>query len=1541
MKRKLSGILAVFMAFMIAATTVMPETVYAAQAPEKTAAGETVSENRMTPADETTVSENNEDAFGEKGKLNYLYLESKYIESPGEQTVLVGYGDEETVIEKGVLEVRNYRTKETVSYSSTETMDNTVLFQMPFTETQQGIYEVIAVVITTADGEEKRVALSETGMANVYFGVDEEVVETEETVTADPSVEMQIVTFDEEGISDVQTEDITAAVEDALGEAESNTPVSYAAKAGRAVLSNAVESNGRSANGEIVVVLDPGHDASHAGARANGLKEEELTLKIAQYCKEELEQYSGVRVYMTRTSSACPYPGTTSTVDNKSRVDYAKSVGADIFVSIHLNSSSSASAKGAEVFYPNSHYNSSIGTQGANLAKQISRQLVALGLNNRDITIKNSEDNTLYPDGSLADYYGVIRNSKLAGFPAVIVEHAFLTNAGDAAFLSSEANLKKIGIADAVGIANYLGVSKTIDIKSNAPVIQNLNNGAGTFGINITGVSPLSSVSSVAFAVWNSENGQDDLVWYTAANAGNGTFTANVNINKHGSKTGTYFVHAYAYDVRGTAHFLGSTQCSFTKIEMSVGQLSANVSADEKTATIVATNATGIGTLQFAVWSNGNGQDDLKWYTATNNGNGIYTAVVPISSHKGSTGVYNVHAYASNAYSANTFMKNTTFTIEGPKAGTITFENVNNGAGTFRARLSGSSAKAGISNVKFAVWSTSNQSNLVWYNGTRQSDGAYTVDVDLSKHGYQYGLYQVHAYIIDGNGASVLVTNHVEIKQPTPVLTATGNGNQTQFNIKAGNVGYAGGVKGVSIAVWSSVGGQDDLRWYQAQKQGNGTWSVNVPIVNHKSAGTYNAHMYIVDGNGGMHFGASTTFTVEGPKAGTVTFENVNNTTGAFRARIAGSTAKAGISSVRFAVWSKSDQSNLVWYNGTKQSDGAYTADIDLAKHGYEYGLYQVHVYVTDSNGVSTVTAKSIDIKQPVIAVTAAGNGNQTQFNIKAGNVGYAGGAKGVSIAVWSSAGGQDDLRWYQAQNQGNGTWSTNVLIANHKTAGTYNAHVYIVDQKGGMHFGGSTTFTVEGPKAGTLAFENVNNGAGTFRARIAGSTAKAGISSVRFAVWSTSNQSNLAWYDGTKQSDGAYTADIDLAKHGYQYGVYQVHVYVTDSNGISVLTAKSIEMKQPTALVTATGNGNQTQFNIKAGNVGYAGGVKGVSIAVWSSAGGQDDLRWYQAQNLGNGTWSANALIANHKTAGTYNAHMYIVDQNGGMHFGGSATFTVEGPKGGTVSVFNRNESDGTFGVSATGVSSLAGIQNVRFAVWCAPNQSDIVWYTGTDMGGGAYHIGADVRNHKSNTGTYQIHVYVTDNNGISKLIGTTTTSMVNVTNILHPIMGSTSVTADQMAAYYNSVTSYPSYYANTEAPTIRQFCQIYINECNAEGVKAEVAFVQAMKETNFLRYTGDVDISQFNFAGLGATGNGVKGNSFSSVTIGIRAQVQHLKAYASNEALNQACVDPRFQYVQRNTAPYCEWLGINENPYGKGWATAVNYGYNIVSRVNTLKTY
>lgn len=172
------------------------------------------------------------------------------------------------------------------------------------------------------------------------------------------------------------------------------------------------------------------------------------------------------------------------------------------------------------------------------------------------------------------------------------------------------------------------------------------------------------------------------------------------------------------------------------------------------------------------------------------------------------------------------------------------------------------------------------------------------------------------------------------------------------------------------------------------------------------------------------------------------------------------------------------------------------------------------------------------------------------------------------------------------------------------------------------------------------------------------------------------------------------------------------------------------------------------------------------------------------------------------------------------------------------------------------------------------------------------------------------------------------------------YPIMGTSPVTAEQLVSYFKSAgVSYPSEeLGEGGADSIETFATMYCEEAAAEGVRPEVAFVQTMKETGWLQFGGDVSVNQFNFAGLGTTGGGVPGNSYPDVRTGIRAQVQHLKAYASTEPLNQACVDERYEYVLKGCAPYVEWLGQKENPAGTGWATAEKYGYSIVSMIGKM---
>ena len=132
---------------------------------------------------------------------------------------------------------------------------------------------------------------------------------------------------------------------------------------------------------------------------------------------------------------------------------------------------------------------------------------------------------------------------------------------------------------------------------------------------------------------------------------------------------------------------------------------------------------------------------------------------------------------------------------------------------------------------------------------------------------------------------------------------------------------------------------------------------------------------------------------------------------------------------------------------------------------------------------------------------------------------------------------------------------------------------------------------------------------------------------------------------------------------------------------------------------------------------------------------------------------------------------------------------------------------------------------------------------------------------------------------------------------------MGQSKCTENQMKNYLKKIN-----------PQVKEsylkLPKIYLQEGKHEGVRGDIAFAQALHETNFFRFGGDVTPEQNNFAGIGAIGNKAKGATFPSPRQGIRAQIQHLKAYASKMKLKRACVDPRFSLVKRGCAHYVENL-------------------------------
>ena len=418
--------------------TALPVTAWAETPAESAVRG---AETATDHVDENAVDE--KQAAGTEQRLNYMYIDQPYLETPNTQKVVVSWGDGSEGIEQMTATVQGPVGEEV--WTAVQESDGIYLFERAYTEQERGVYSVTELHVTIA-GNVYDYSLADLGI-EALFGVDEKyegIEELQPVSEEEVSADIAAYNIDESGNVTEQS-----SIEEAIVQAEQEIPAMMSDDGVQTQSSN------------IVVALDPGHDSTHAGASANGVREEVLTLKIAQYCKAELEEYAGVSVYMTRTTADCPHPGGSSAHDIDQRVADAAAAGASVYVSFHLNSSPSSAAKGAEIIIPNTNWKPQVGNDGKKLATLIESELVRLGLEERKIYSKDTTVNERYEDGSLSDYFTVQISAKEHGIPGIIVEHAFVTNISDVNnFLNNEAGLKKLGVADATGIAKYFGLSK-------------------------------------------------------------------------------------------------------------------------------------------------------------------------------------------------------------------------------------------------------------------------------------------------------------------------------------------------------------------------------------------------------------------------------------------------------------------------------------------------------------------------------------------------------------------------------------------------------------------------------------------------------------------------------------------------------------------------------------------------------------------------------------------------------------------------------------------------------------------------------------------------------------------------------------------------------------------------------------------------------------------------------------------------------------------------------------------------------------------------
>ena len=386
-----------------------------------------------------------------------------------------------------------------------------------------------------------------------------------------------------------------------------------------------------------------------------------------------------------------------------------------------------------------------------------------------------------------------------------------------------------------------------------------------------------------------------------------------------------------------------------------------------------------------------------------------------------------------------------------------------------------------------------------------------------------------------------------------------------RFDVVISNVQAPNGVRTVSVPIWSETGGQDDLVWYTANRQANGTYIVNVKAENHKnSTGLYNVHLYYVQNNGQMTGVGGTTTTVaigkknQTPVSADLTIAK-SEKDGTFTITAKNLQGFDGYKEVKIPFWSHANgMKDIIWYTPTRQVDGSYTVTAKASDHENADGKYEAQVFYVDAQGQNKFVKKAfIDFKnqsRPTGTLLIQNNNKDTgTFDVIIKDVYSPKGVQTVQVPTWSDKDGQDDIRWYEATRQANGDYKVSVKASDHKNStGKYHVHLYYIQNDGSRIGIGTTTTDVEVRNAMTktqASIKNVNATNGTYTVAVDQAPQGRQIKNIRVAAWSKAHQENLYWYSATPT--GMHTEiTVSANNHGNEAGNYTTHVYVDYKDG-------------------------------------------------------------------------------------------------------------------------------------------------------------------------------------------------------------------------------------------------------------------------------------------------------------------------------------------------------------------------------------------------------
>lgn len=447
-------------------------------------------------------------------------------------------------------------------------------------------------------------------------------------------------------------------------------------------------------------------------------------------------------------------------------------------------------------------------------------------------------------------YYTYSQKTEVKNEPSASAPVAFYTNSGDRVFYD------QVLIRDGYQWISYNSYSDqrryAAISKLTAEVVQKLSSSLNFqnvtsqgFDILVTDVLDPKGITSVKVPVWTVKDDQDDIIWYDATRQGNGDYKVRVNIVEHKGETGTYNAHLYYQESDGRLPRVVAKQVTLPEKATGAQTLPAQGSYVFQNTVEVKNEARMSAPIEF-VFEKGYKldyydqvleTDNHQWLSYVSYG-GIrrYIPIATLTSQK-STGDISVNNHVNRDFD-------------------VVISNV--------------SDANGVSEVKVPIWTVKNdQDDIIWYDGVKQSDSTYKVNVKLSDHRNERGIYNIHLYYVESNGQLQGVTG-TQVTLPEARLSGDlhiSNQSEAGFDVLVTNVSNPGSLKAVKVPVWSTQGGQDDIIWYTATKQADGSYKKRVNVSDHKSNyGEYNIHLYYEQADGSLKGVSGIKTTVEAPK---------------------------------------------------------------------------------------------------------------------------------------------------------------------------------------------------------------------------------------------------------------------------------------------------------------------------------------------------------------------------------------------------------------------------------------------------------------------------------------------------------------------------------------------------------------------------------------------------------------------------------------------------------------------------------------------------